>query len=251
MRVEAARGSAVTLEVSVSASEVIKISFLKVLKPSMQAKPATHTRRVCVCLTEKRTHRFGKVYPVFITNKMKNRNIPAGLTFDDRSISSQIWTQPWVLARWAPGDIPPKGPISAEFTLSSLAVLKVYLQTRMSLTRSSSCMLTFCSPVYLIGLNKSSINTDWWRNSRGNCAFTGCCDAYSNEFKAIYTGPSFAYVPLDCRRSQLGLPARFLHHLHPALPASARVLSVLGKPAPSFREYCLILTMIEGVMFHY
>lgn len=71
------------------------------------------------------------------------------------------------------GDIPPKGPISAEFTLestlSSPAVLSVYLQTRRSLTRSSSCMLTFCSPVYLISLNKSSINTDWWRNSRGNC----------------------------------------------------------------------------------
>lgn len=55
MRVEATRGSAVTLEVSASASEVIKISFLIV-----QSKPAMHTRRVCVCFTGKRNHRFGK-----------------------------------------------------------------------------------------------------------------------------------------------------------------------------------------------
>lgn len=106
----------------------------------------------------------------------------------------------------------------------------------MSLTRSTSCMLTFRSPVYLIGLNKSSINTGWWRNSRGNCAFPGCCDAYSNEFKSIYTGPSFAYVPLDCRQRQLSLPARFLPHLHRARPAIARVPSVLAKPASSFRD---------------
>lgn len=87
----------------------------------------------------------------------------------------------------------------------------------------------------LIGLNKSSINTDRWRNSRGNCAFTGCCDAYSNEFKSIYTGPSFACVPLDCRQSQLSLPARFLHHLRPALPAIARVVCT-GKTSFFFQR---------------
>lgn len=87
MRVEATRGSAVTLEVSVSASEVIKISLLIVLKPREQSEPAMHTR-------ECQSHIFGQAYPMFITDKLKNRNTSAGLTFDDRSISSHIWTQP-------------------------------------------------------------------------------------------------------------------------------------------------------------
>lgn len=191
---------------------------------------------------------------MFITDKLKNRNTSAGLTFDDRSISSHIWTQPWVLARGAPGGIPPKGPISAEFTLESTLLHSQsfrFIYRPVCLSHSSSCMLTFCIPVYLISLNKSSINTDWWRNSRGNCAFTGCCDAYSNEFKSIYTGPSFAYVPLDCRQSQLSLPT-----------ASCIISTLHFQPSHVFRlywenllllseMYCLILTMIEGVMFHY
>lgn len=86
------------------------------------------------------------------------------------------------------------------------------------------------------------------KQPRKLCAFTGCSDAYSNEFKSIYTGPSFAYVPSDCSQSLLSLPTRFLHQLHHALPASARVL---GKLASSFNDAMLILTVMEGVMFHY
>lgn len=76
--------------------------------------------------------------------------------------------------------------------------------------------------------------------------FPGCCNAYSNDFKSIYTGPSFAYMPLDHNQSRLSLPTRFLHQLHAALPASASVLSVLGKLASIFPDVIIILTMGEG-----
>lgn len=125
----------------------------------------------------------------------------------------------------------------------------------MALRWSSSCILTPCIPVHWIGLNKASVNTDWWRKASSAdtflCAFTGCCNAYSNDFKSIYPGPSFAYVPLDHNQSRLGLPTRFLHQLHATLPASARVLSVLKKLASVFTDVIRILTMIEGGNVNY
>lgn len=178
---------------------------------------------------------------------------------DVHSITSYPRTQPWLWGCRALSDMPPEGPISAEITLgsafSSLAVVLVYLQMCMTLRWSSSCILTPCIPVYWIGLNKASINTDWWRKASSPdtflCAFTGCCNAYSNDFKSIYTGPSFAYVPLDHNQNRLSLPTRFLHQLHAALPASARVLSVLEKLASVFTDVIIILTIMEGGNVNY
>lgn len=123
---------------------------------------------------------------------------------------------------------------------------------------SQMVLLMYPDPLHsclLDRLNKASINTDWWRKASSTdtflCAFTGCCNAYSNDFKSIYTGPSFAYVPLDHNQSRLSLPTRFLHQLHAALPASARVLSVLEKLASVFTDVIIILTIMEGGNVNY
>lgn len=52
-------------------------------------------------------------------------------------------------------------------------------------------------------------------------------------------------------QSQLSLPTRFLHQLHAALPASARVLSVLEKLASVFTDVIIILTLMEGGNVNY